>query len=184
MGGFSISDFSNAIGHAEGYGTPGAIPTRANNPGDLALGDIGYGTLGKGITIFPTPDAGSAALDKQVSMMADGSSKNYSPLESISQIGATYAAGDPAWSKNVAKLLGVDPSSTLGSLISGAAGTMIPQGSTDSKTGVMGLPTWSRLASFVVGLIFVAAGVMMFKTTSTIIETAGNATKKAVELSA
>ena len=35
--------FARAIAKAEGFGLPGALPTRANNPGDMMLGDRGWG---------------------------------------------------------------------------------------------------------------------------------------------
>lgn len=108
----SSNPLSNAIAFAEGFGKPGAVPTTSNNPGDLKLGDLGSGTMPGGITIFPTPQAGWTALDKQVQLMTGGGSQVYTPDQTISQAGQTYSGGDPAWAANVGKYLGVDPNST------------------------------------------------------------------------
>lgn len=181
-----LQSLASAIGTAEGYGIPNAIPTLANNPGDLVNGDIGYGTMGSGITIYPSAQAGNDALANQLGMIANGTSSNYSPSESISQIGSTWAGGS-AWANNVASALGVTPSTSFASLLSGSGGT----GSTSSPTtststsGILGtlssltnmlIPgataanagagavasSLPRIASAIVGLILIAAGVFSF----------------------
>lgn len=120
------SQIAVAIAQAEGYGQPGAIPTTANNPGDLALGDIGYGTTGNGITIFPTADAGATALVNQVNKMLDGTSSVYSQDQTLSQVGSIYSGGDSNWAANVSASLGVPASTTLGQLGSGTSSTSNP----------------------------------------------------------
>jgi hypothetical protein len=57
LGNVSTASLAAAIATAEGANVPGSIPQKANNPGNLELGDIGYGVLtaagGEKITIFP-----------------------------------------------------------------------------------------------------------------------------------
>jgi hypothetical protein len=64
-----IQKFMHAVECAEGSGVSGAVPTRANNPGNLTDdGDVGLGTIqtsgpfGAKITIYPTLEAGENAL--------------------------------------------------------------------------------------------------------------------------
>ncbi len=138
----SLGDISQAIANAEGYGIPGAIPTVANNPGDLANGDIGYGSMGNGITVYPDPQSGYTALQNQIMAIQNGSSANYSPTDSIASIGDTWtggtatAPGDPNWANNVASSLGLDPSQSLfGAAGNGSAGgTVAPTAPTPSTT--------------------------------------------------
>ena len=109
-----ITAIAMAIANAEGFGVVGAIPTLANNPGDLVLGDIGYGTMGpQKITVFGSVQDGWNALFKQVGEMIAGTSEYYNPSMTWNQIGAKYAGAGSPWAANVATNLGVDPNSTL-----------------------------------------------------------------------
>jgi hypothetical protein len=120
----SLSQFAAAIAQAEGYGVSGAIPTLANNPGDLAEGDIGYGTLGSaGITVFPSAQAGQSALLQQLTTIQNGTSSNYTTSESLSQMATTYAGpgGASNWLSNVASFLGISPTSTVGQVMNGSS---------------------------------------------------------------
>src|SRR5208337_1189220 len=91
----SSQALANGIATAEGYGVAGASPTIANNPGDLKLGDIGYGTQPNGITNFPTPDAGFAALNNQVQLIQNGTSQaGYTTDMSIMDVAQLYTGGD------------------------------------------------------------------------------------------
>ena len=123
--GLGMSAVASAIAQAEGFGQPGAIPTIANNPGDLELGNIGSGVTiaagGQQITNFPTLEAGEAALENQVNLIATGTSKaGYSPSMSIAQVGQLYSGGSSNWANNVAAALGVDPSTNFASVVSGS----------------------------------------------------------------
>ena len=208
-----MSSVANAIASAEGYGIPGAIPTLANNPGDLVLGNQGNGTLGNGITVFSTPQAGFNALNNQINLITSGQSSVYSPSETIAQIGNTWSGGDPNWANNVAAGLGTTPNSTLPSSSSSSlwskvksflgsqnlnAAGLIASGITNGSlpTPATAMPvsasqigtssaTWlPRGVAIALGMIFVAGGIFMFKSTQTIIQAAGTASKKAVEISA
>lgn len=113
---------ARAIAKAEGFGIAGAVPTRANNPGDLTQAGQGYAgdtgqTLGANIIVFDTVENGWNALYRQVRLMLSGGSGVYSLADSIEAVAAKYTATDAgAWAQNVADALGVDPSVTLGQL--------------------------------------------------------------------
>jgi hypothetical protein len=113
-----IGRIAVAIAVAEGFGIPDAIPTRANNPGDLCLGDrFNLGTLGADITIFPKadssadiedPEDGWASLYREVRAILDGTSEVYEPNWTIEQIAEKWTATEPQdWASNVAESLGV-----------------------------------------------------------------------------
>lgn len=147
LGASSPSRTAQAIATAEGFGPSGNIPTIANNPGDLELGNIGYGTTGAAggqqITNFPTADAGWAALENQITMMATGSSSaGYTPSMSIAQVGQLYSGGSSAWANNVASALGVDPSTNFASVVTGSAPATSP-----STAGASTVPDLSSILS-------------------------------------
>lgn len=104
----------DGIAQAEGYGKPDTVPTRSNNPGDLKVGDIGYGREPGGITHFPNPEAGYNALAKQVNKFYIPG-PNYDPSMSLQQIAEKYTGKDraPEWAKIVGSKAGMDPSARL-----------------------------------------------------------------------
>jgi hypothetical protein len=116
-----VSALAQAIAKAEGFGIPGAVPTRANNPGNLKLGAP---TLERtGITVFKTPAEGWAALERQIKLILSGQSAHYNAGMTIAQMGAKWApSGDNnitgAWASNVARALGVPTSATIRSVVS------------------------------------------------------------------
>lgn len=117
---------SKAIAAAEGFGRPGTIPTRANNPGDITDdGDVGFGVIqsagphGAAITIYPTPAAGWEALYKKVHRALAGASHVYRLDMTLSQIAIKWS-GDPAWGRNVARSMGCDCDLTLEELVAAA----------------------------------------------------------------
>jgi hypothetical protein len=119
LAGGPVQAIALAIAAAEGYGVAGAIPTQANNPGDLVLGDLGHGTMGKQkITVYATAQDGWNALFNEISLWINGASKYYNSSMSWAQIGAIYAGPGTPWAANVAAALGVDPNSTLADYLS------------------------------------------------------------------
>jgi len=108
-----VKAVAEAIASAEGFGVAGAIPTRAHNPGDLEMGDVGNGTI-QGKTVFASDTDGWQALYRQVQLILYGGSSYYSPSDTWRQVGSVYAGGDPAWAINVAAHLGVNPDSSVG----------------------------------------------------------------------
>ncbi|MGH9770306.1 MAG: hypothetical protein ACRD4Q_01170 [Candidatus Acidiferrales bacterium] len=111
------SALANAIARAEGFFSEGSIPSSANNPGDIEIGDQGQGTIA-GKTVFGTLDAGWNALYNQINLMLTGRSSVYDPSMTINQVAQLYTGGDQAsaWANNVASALGVTPDTTLSDL--------------------------------------------------------------------
>ena len=118
------SSFAKAISNAEGFGTPGTIPTLANNPGALELGDVGHGVMqaanGQQITIFGSAQEGWDALNNQINEIYTGKSKRYSTPMTLERFGQIYSGGDTGYGARLAASLGVAPKATLGQL-AGAA---------------------------------------------------------------
>lgn len=121
-----IQQLARAIGFAEGYGKPGAVPTRSNNPGDLIVPRWPGATTGpEGQTVFPTPEAGWQALYAQLDYIRRRRSRWYVPEMSIEQMGARWAspATAAAWASNVSTWLrihegrNVTPASPIGELL-------------------------------------------------------------------
>jgi len=114
---------AQAIAGAEGFGVAGAIPTLANNPGDLTaisstsayVGDTGQRMGSANIIVFDTVQDGWNALYQYVESMLGGN-EIYSPSMTLAQAGSIYSGGSATWVQNVANTLGVDPSVTLAEL--------------------------------------------------------------------
>ncbi len=115
---------ANAIAQAEGAGVPGSVPQRANNPGDLEIGDpYGMGTIA-GKTIFPSLADGMNALVSEVGrMLGLHGTSIYSPDMTISEVSTLWVNGSKevtadsqAWASNVAKALGVSVDTPIGSV--------------------------------------------------------------------
>jgi hypothetical protein len=111
------SRFAQAIAKAEGFGIPSAIPTRANNPGDLKL--PGASPLpGTSITMFATVAEGWQALERQLMLIATGQSAFYRPTMTIAEMAKVWTATEQdAWARNVAASLGVSTNTQIGALL-------------------------------------------------------------------
>jgi hypothetical protein len=133
----NLQSLANAIAQQEGYGAGNNIPTVANNPGSLELGDQGYGTLsaagGQQITVFGSIEDGYNALLNQLSLAVNGQSANYSPNATLSQFGTTYSGGNTSYGNSLAQIMGVAPSTTLAQLAGGTT-TSGGAGATQSTT--------------------------------------------------
>lgn len=120
-----IVKICQGITKAEGWGVPHTIPTEANNPGDLCLGDrFGLGMLGFAkITVFPKADPaadiedkedGYSSLKREVRAILLGKSHVYQADWTIEEIAQKWTATDPDnWSRIVAGHLGVPASTPL-----------------------------------------------------------------------
>jgi hypothetical protein len=114
-----LENFAYAIALTEGWNERGTIPSRYCNPGDLKYmakgekypGQIGIGKGGH--IIFRNNAAGYSALYRQIDKMLSGESKYYKQEMTILQVGKLYAQNYRLWSKNLAKNLGIKPSTTL-----------------------------------------------------------------------
>lgn len=112
---FAVGAIAVAIATAEGYYLGrGSIPYDYNNPGDITDYASLYGAGTNGITQFPTAEAGWNALYEKIQNILSGSSGTYDATASLSDIGATWSNQDPNWAGNVAQVLQVPTSSTLG----------------------------------------------------------------------
>jgi len=110
--------FMIAIAKAEGYGVPGAIPTRANNPGDLTR-SLGFSTTGErlgsaAIVVFSDAANGWSALERQLTLIETGQSI-HKLSDTILAFAHSYTATEQdVWAANVAAEIGLDPNATLG----------------------------------------------------------------------
>lgn len=109
-----VKQIAQAIAHAEGFGVAGAIPTRAHNPGDLKMGDIGNGAI-NGKTVFASDVDGWNALYKQIDLMVSGGSEYYQPSDSWRRIATVWVGTSDYvnWLNTVTGDLGVDSDSSL-----------------------------------------------------------------------
>lgn len=112
-----VETIARAIARAEGFFVADSLPQRANNPGALTLGDVGFGTIADK-TVFGSLAAGWEALHRQVALMLSGASAYYNPQMTLAQVAVIYTGGDnpTRWAQTVAGALGVTPATTLGEL--------------------------------------------------------------------
>lgn len=123
--------FCQAIARQEGAATPGSVPDRANNPGDISDGAATYGYITGGrpgdpggqskVTQFPDKATGWQWLYNKFRRALDGTSSVYSGDMTIAEIGSHYA-GDPGWAAGVASNLGVDVNTTLQDFVNANGG--------------------------------------------------------------
>lgn len=114
---------ARAIAKAEGFGIAGALPTRINNPGDMELGDRGWGTeAAKTIYEKASWDAtfddkadGCSALWRECFAILSGASHDYEPTMTFFQLAQEWTGGDKpsAWAAIVCGELGTEPEMTL-----------------------------------------------------------------------
>lgn len=155
MGGFSLQfpSLDNAMSAFEGFGTPGTIATRQNNPGNLQYGDfaIAHGATGvgtNGIANFPDPATGFQAQDALVSMYA---SQGLSLQEMLQKYAPPNAPGNtPATTSNyvnyVSNATGVAPNAPLSSAAGTGAGQPMSQWDVAKNAILTGLGPIGALA--------------------------------------
>jgi hypothetical protein len=114
---------AKAIATAEGFFQPGTLPNRIHNPGDMKLGDRGYGVEHEK-TIYAKADFnaslddrtdGASALRRQCDAMLMGGSHVYSPNDTFESLSIKWTGGDNpgAWCKIVTDNLNVSPLTVL-----------------------------------------------------------------------
>lgn len=110
-----IQALALAIEKAEGYGIPGAIPTVANNPGDLVVPGWTGAKLGSaGISVFSSYEEGKNHLYYQLQLIANGQSHIYTLDDTISSMAKKWTAtAQDNWANIVSGELGVSSDTTL-----------------------------------------------------------------------
>lgn len=110
---------AEGIAKAEGFAVPGSLPARTHNPGDLEIGDIGYGTV-NGKTVFPDDQTGMAWLYGETTLMlasrlARHHSRVYNLDETFLQVAVSYTGADNAaeWAMVVSGHCSMTPQNTL-----------------------------------------------------------------------
>jgi hypothetical protein len=111
----AIKAVGEAIARAEGFYVAGSLPARANNPGNLKIGDRGNGVI-DGKTIFATPQDGWNALYRQLDLVRTGKSRNFKVTDTWREFARTWVGTLDAdnWAANVTKRLGATPLDSVG----------------------------------------------------------------------
>jgi hypothetical protein len=179
----------SAIAQFEGYGQAGTLATINNNPGNLVWGSfaLSHGATGidpNGFAIFPNSDSGSTAEDALVNYYAI---KNATISDLISAWAPPTAPGNTpsgtqSYTDFVARALNATPStlvtaaengitqndaspqqpnsslSNLASILGSLAGNAIAPGMGSTITSI-----WGRVAALIIGLIFIAGAIYLFR---------------------
>lgn len=197
------------IAQFEGFGQAGKPATVNNNPGNLIASPFSTanGAIGSsnGFAVFPDPQTGTAAMDALVQhydskglTIADliqkwspGSAPGNTPagtqsytdflsaglgVPSQTQIGTaekkTPDSGSPTGS-------GSSTPGLLSSINSAVFQAIIGQSGSDA-TGTQAQFTFARIGAFILGFIFIAAGLYMFKPVQNIVNTTARGAAEAI----
>jgi hypothetical protein len=114
-----VKMLAEGIALAEGFHVANSLPSRIHNPGDLEIGDRGYGVQAAK-TVFPDDAAGWNWLFGECSLMLASMqtrhrSKIYTLDETFIQVAQHWTGGDnPAtWAQTVSAYCRMQPESTL-----------------------------------------------------------------------
>jgi hypothetical protein len=110
-----VAKLATAIAKAEGFFVSGSLPARLNNPGDLEVGDVGYGVL-NGKTRFKNPDAGWMALRHECDLILSSLSRaGYKVSDTFLEFAARWTGNDNAaqWAQAVTQDVGLRVTNTL-----------------------------------------------------------------------
>jgi hypothetical protein len=115
-----IVAFAKAIAKAEGFGIPGKIPTLANNPGDLEIPGWMGQKLGEGISVFSSANEGWDRLYRQLQLIVNGESVEYSLSDTIQTMASKWTKTDSTtWALIVSSTLGVSADTPLSEVLGG-----------------------------------------------------------------
>lgn len=189
------SALAQAIANAEGFGTENAPTiTEYNNPG--ALFDNGQPQQ------FSSLSDGYNALESQIQMWLNGSSKYANPDTTISELAQQYTGGDSpnTWQTNVSNFLGVSPDTTLGQLqqsglTDSSNNDFTINGMNQRITGkaqshfgilpdIVGWILSTRFVFAIIGVLLIWGGILGFDKTQQVIKETVNAAKKGAETAA
>ena len=114
-----ITKLAEGIAMAEGFYVRDSLPARIHNPGDMEIGDRGYGVQAAK-TCFPDDRTGWNWLFGECSLMlASMSTRHRSRIYTLDmtfmQVAQHYTGGDnaPAWAHIVSAHCGMQPENTL-----------------------------------------------------------------------
>lgn len=110
------SDLAVAIARCEGFFVPHSLPNRCNNPGDLEVGNVGFGIC-EGKTIFRSDVDGWAALERELDLIRSGQSRYYTPGMTISAFATIYSGGDLHYGQMLAEILNTTPDAQLSTVL-------------------------------------------------------------------
>ena len=110
-----IAKIATASARAEGFFVSGSLPARCHNPGDLEIGDVGFGE-DNGKTKFKDDNDGWMRLRHQWDLILGGlSHAGYRLSDTIWQVAVRWTGNDGAsdWARSVAHDLGLSVTNTL-----------------------------------------------------------------------
>ena len=104
-----MTKLAEAIAHEEGFGIPGTMPTRQNNPGDLRHAPGEFHQLGQpnAVGSFDSADEGWKALERQLELYAE---RNLTLEQAIYEFAPPSENNSSGYLQYVCNYLGVDPS--------------------------------------------------------------------------
>ncbi len=166
-----------AIAEFEGFGKSGTLATRNNNPGNLVYGPFAksQGATGseKGFATFPDVATGTEAMDN---LLGNYASKGYNLKDTIDAWNG-HGSNSDQYTDFVASKTGIKPLDTFNDWLGTGVADMLKQDVSDMDAIRSGASTlfsltnlsYTRIAAFLLGLIFIIAGLMMFKPTHDVI---------------
>lgn len=183
---------STAIGQQETAGGTAGVGLSLNNPGALKYSgwEAAYGATQtpSGFASFPSIAAGWSALADRVNQLVQSGA-------SVAGLIHTWAppadgnTNNDARTNQIASVTKLDPNtpiaSQVGSAIATTAGSAAGTiGNAVASVLIPGWGSWARIATFVVGLVCVIAGLFMLKSTQVVVQTARDTYSKGAELAA
>jgi len=194
----TFQSLDEAMAQFEGFGKAGTLATRNNNPGNIIESAFAYshGAVGasSGFAVFPDVDSGYQATDALVASFAAKGATVASLINAWSPSTApgNTSIGTQNYINFVTGKLGVTPDTKVSDLANKPAPTStaasiidklgsISTSMMDIVTGKTLASSWGRVGAFIVGLIFIAAGLFLFKPAQQIMI---SGTKKAISAGA
>lgn len=181
----------SSIANLEGFGKPGTLATKDNNPGNLVAGPFStaHGATGQNgdFAVFPDVATGLGAED---ALIGRYDAAGYNIQDLIQKWAPPTAPGNSPeatqqYIDNLSKSIGVSPYTPIGAAEAGATTTpatkpdpnkitagdvlgailnpMVGGTNLAMKSEGLGGLSWSRIAAFSLGLIFIAGGLYLFK---------------------
>jgi hypothetical protein len=180
----SFPTLDKIIEKLEGF-YPGSRSYRNNNPGNLKFGPFAqeHGATGKdseGFAVFPDYLTGMTAQDELIQGYANSG-------HSLEDMIADWNGNGPntgSYQSDAAKALGVPGSTKLWDLLKNNPFLKTPESPSEGGTDTPGVGSffgisWTRFAAFLIGILCIGAGLLMFKPTQDVIVQTKDAVSKA-----